>query len=41
VAELGIFEIKSEPKTFVTKNKRGRKKSNAIVNKIGKALERD
>ena len=23
VAELGIFEIKSEPKTFVTRNKRG------------------
>jgi len=41
VAELGIFEIESDPKTFVMKTKRGRKKSNAVVNKIGKALEKE
>ena len=37
---LGLFEIKRQ-QTFVTKNKRGRKKSNAVLNKIGKALEKD
>ena len=40
LAGLKLFNVKAKPETFFTKNKRGRK-SNAIKNKIGKALERD
>ena len=38
---LGLFEFKSVPQKFVIKNKKGRKKSNAVLNKIGKALEKE
>ena len=40
IAGLKLFNIRAKPETFVTKNKKGRK-SNAIKNKIGKALEKD
>ena len=38
---LNLFNIKGRQETFVPKMKKGPKKSNAIKNKIGKALQKD
>lgn len=41
IAGLNLFNIKGRQETFVPKMKKGPKKSNAIKNKIGKALQKD
>jgi len=41
IAGLNLFHIKGRAETFVPKMKKGPKKSNAIKNKIGKALQKD